>query len=99
MPYVLKSLLGTGACIGLLLLLFMAVTSTVSSSMIAVSSIISFDFYRTYFNPKATDRQTLKVSHWAVVFHGCFIAAWTIMLNYAGANGELQTQGLIALLC
>jgi hypothetical protein len=86
MPYVIYALLGSGASVGMLLLLFMAVTSTVSSSMIAVSSIISYDLYRTYINPKATDRQTVRVSHWGVVFHGVFITGITLALNYGGAN-------------
>ncbi|KUJ10006.1 urea active transporter-like protein [Mollisia scopiformis] len=91
MPYVLRSLLGTGATTGLLVLIFMAVTSTVSSSMIAVSSIISLDFFRTYINPRASDRKTLQVSHWGVVFHGCFMAGFAIMLEYAGATNNWST--------
>lgn len=91
MPYVLKSLLGTGATTGLLVLIFMAVTSTVSSSMIAVSSIISLDFYRTYVNPRASDRRILQVSHLGVVFHGTFMAAFALMLNYAGATSNWST--------
>ncbi|EME40912.1 hypothetical protein DOTSEDRAFT_74460 [Dothistroma septosporum NZE10] len=91
MPYVLESLLGKGATAGLLVLIFMAITSTVSSSMIAVSSIISLDFYRTYFNPKASDKRTLQVSHLGVVFHGCFMAGFAIMLQYAGATNNWST--------
>ncbi|KAI9705232.1 MAG: hypothetical protein M1820_005230 [Bogoriella megaspora] len=91
MPYVLRSLLGTGATTGLLVLIFMAITSTVSSSMIAVSSIISLDFFRTYVNPRASNRQILKVSHWGVVFHGCFMAGFAIMLQYAGATNNWST--------
>ncbi|KAK5220430.1 hypothetical protein LTR72_007052 [Exophiala xenobiotica] len=91
MPYVLRSLLGTGATAGLLVLIFMAITSTVSSSMIAVSSIISLDFFRTYIDPRASDRKTLQVSHWGVVFHGCFMAGFAIMLQYAGATNNWST--------
>ncbi|KAG4033821.1 hypothetical protein MFRU_004g03240 [Monilinia fructicola] len=91
MPYVLRSLLGRGATAGLLVLVFMAITSTVSSSMIAVSSIISLDFFRTYINPHASDRKTLKVSHWGVVFHGLFMAGFAIMLEYAGATNNWST--------
>jgi len=91
MPYVLRSLLGKGATNGLLVLIFMAITSTVSSSMIAVSSIISLDFFRTYINPRASDRKTLQVSHWGVVFHGCFMAGFAIMLQYAGATNNWST--------
>ncbi|KAF1356999.1 SSS family solute:Na+ symporter [Delphinella strobiligena] len=91
MPYVLRSILGKGATTGLLVLVFMAITSTVSSSMIAVSSIISLDFFRTYINPRASDRKTLQVSHWGVVFHGCFMAGFAIMLEYAGATNNWST--------
>lgn len=91
MPYVLRSLLGRGATAGLLVLIFMAITSTVSSSMIAVSSIISQDFFRTYINPRASDRKVLKVSHWGVVFHGIFMAGFAIMLEYAGATNNWST--------
>jgi hypothetical protein len=91
MPYVLRSVLGRGATSGLLVLIFMAITSTVSSSMIAVSSIISFDFFRTYINPRASDRRILQVSHWGVVFHGCFMAGFAIMLEYAGATNNWST--------
>lgn len=91
MPYVLKSLLGTGATEGLLVLIFMAITSTVSSSMIAVSSIISLDFYRTYINPTASDKKTLQVSHIGVIFHGAFMAGFALMLNYAGATNNWST--------
>jgi hypothetical protein len=91
MPYVLRSLLGPGATMGLLVLVFMAITSTVSSSLIAVSSIISLDFFRTYINPRASDRKTLQVSHWGVVFHGFFMAGFAIMLEYAGATNNWST--------
>ena len=91
MPYVLKSLLGRGATAGLLVLIFMAITSTVSSSMIAVSSIISLDFYRTYINPKASDKKTLQVSHIGVILHGAFMAGFALMLNYAGATNNWST--------
>lgn len=88
MPFVLKSLVGTSACVAILVMIFMDITSTVSSSLIAVSSIVSFDFYKTYINKNATDRQILTVSHTGVVVYGFIIAGWTLALNYAGANGN-----------
>lgn len=86
MPYVLKALLGDKAIIGFFFLLFMALTSTISSSMIAVSSILSYDLYKTYLNPKVTDKQLVRVSHLTVVIHGVFITGISIALNYGGAN-------------
>ncbi|KAL4927076.1 sodium:solute symporter family protein [Aspergillus undulatus] len=86
MPYLVKALIGNGGIVAFFVLLFMALTSTVSSSMIAVSSILSFDIYKTYFNPKATDKKLLKASHITVVFHAFFITGISIALNYGGAN-------------
>ncbi|PWY90406.1 hypothetical protein BO94DRAFT_593223 [Aspergillus sclerotioniger CBS 115572] len=86
MPYLVKALLGESGMIAFFVLLFMALTSTVSSSMIAVSSILSFDMYKTYVNPEASDRRLLGVSHLAVVFHAIFITGISIALNYGGAN-------------
>jgi hypothetical protein len=99
MPYVLRSLLGHGATAGLLVLVFMAITSTVSSSVIAVSSIISLDFFRTYINPKASDRKTLSVSHWGVVVHGCFMAGKRTSLPLTpSANQTDKPQGFAIML-
>jgi len=86
MPYVVKTLIGNGGVVSILLLLFMVVNSTVSSSMIAVSSILSFDIYRSYINRNATDKQVVRASHLGVVFHGFFITGIAMALNYGGAN-------------
>lgn len=86
MPYTIQALLGSKGVVAFLVLVFMALTSTVSSSMIAVSSILSFDVYKTYLNPKVTDHKLVKVSHITVVLHGVFMSAIAIALNYGGAN-------------
>ena len=67
-------------------LLFMALTSTISSSMIAVSSILSFDLYKTYINPKVSDKRLVHISHLSVVAHAVFIVAIALALNYGGAD-------------
>ncbi|KAF1952021.1 hypothetical protein CC80DRAFT_552776 [Byssothecium circinans] len=86
MPYTIKALTGNKGIDAFLVLLLMALTSTVSSSMIAVSSILSFDVYKTYINPKASDKKLVRVSHSTVIFHGCFITGVALALNYGGAN-------------
>ncbi len=86
LPYTLKALLGNGACGGLLLGLFLACTSTVSAQMISVSSIMSFDIYRTYIKPEATNKQLIAVSHFGVVFFGLFSAGFSVMLHYVGVD-------------
>ncbi|KAJ5692270.1 hypothetical protein N7462_001693 [Penicillium macrosclerotiorum] len=86
MPFTIKALIGDKGIIGFFFLLFMALTSTVSSSMIAVSSILSYDVYKTYLNPKVTDKRLVKVSHLTVIIHGIFITGISIAMNYGGAN-------------
>ncbi|KAF9889844.1 hypothetical protein FE257_006934 [Aspergillus nanangensis] len=86
MPYAIQATVGEKGVVAFLVMVFMALTSTVSSSMIAVSSIISFDLYKTYINPHASDKRLIRVSHLAVVFHAVFITVFSIILNYGGAN-------------
>lgn len=86
MPYTVKALIGDHGIVAFFVLLFMALTSTISSSMIAVSSILSFDVYKTYINTKANDKLLLKASHIAVVAHAVFITGVSIALNYGGAD-------------
>jgi hypothetical protein len=86
MPYTVKALIGDKGIVAFFVLLFMALTSTISSSMIAVSSILSFDVYKTYINPKASDKKLVQVSHLTVMLHGAFITGIALALNYGGAN-------------
>ena len=61
---------GKGGGIMITIMLFMAITSTGSAEQIAVSSLIAYDIYKKYINPKATGEQILKVSElqsWASV--------------------------------
>ncbi|KAL8822704.1 MAG: hypothetical protein Q9191_006560 [Dirinaria sp. TL-2023a] len=64
----------------------MAVTSTLSAQVIAVSSIISFDIYRTYINKRATDGDVIRWSHYGVVLFGVFSAAFSTALHYGGVD-------------
>lgn len=86
MPYVVKALIGRSGIIAFFILLFMALTSTISSSMIAVSSILSFDLYKTYINPKVSDKRLVHISHLAVILHAVLIVAISLILNYGGAD-------------
>jgi Na+/proline symporter len=48
LPYAAVALMGSGGAICALLIVFMAVTSALSSELIAVSSIFTYDIYQTY---------------------------------------------------
>jgi Na+/proline symporter len=50
-PFATVALPGKPGSIALLLILFMAVTSSSSSELIAISSILTFDVYKMYIKP------------------------------------------------
>lgn len=65
---------------------YRAVTSAGSSELIAVSSLCTYDIYRTYINPDATGKQILKVSRGVVLGFRCFMGILAVMLNKAGVS-------------
>jgi hypothetical protein len=66
--------------------LTMAILSTGSAECIAVSSLIAYDIYRTYFKPEATGKQILMVSRVFVVFWAVIMAVASIVLNEIGVG-------------
>lgn len=55
-PAVAVHIMGTGGAVLVLLMLFMAVTSTGSAEQIAVSSLFAYDVYKEYINKDATGK-------------------------------------------
>ena len=86
LPYAAVALLGRGGAIATLLIVFMAVTSATSSELIAVSSIFTYDFYRTYVKPDASGRRLIYISHVVVVGYALFISSFSVGLYYAGIS-------------
>lgn len=65
---VLAKVLGSGGAFILLLQLFMAITSTGSAEIIAVSSILTYDVYYEYLNPELKSRRlSLKKMFYSAV--------------------------------
>ncbi|KAJ5989830.1 hypothetical protein N7522_010037 [Penicillium canescens] len=86
LPYAAITMAGKGGAAAVLLMTFMACTSTLSAQVIAVSSILSFDVYREYFKRKATDRDLIRSSHFGVIFFAAFSAGFSTMLHYVGID-------------
>ncbi|KAL0257672.1 hypothetical protein SLS55_006835 [Diplodia seriata] len=87
LPYAFMAVAGRGAgaaCV--LLITFMAVTSTLSAQLIAVSSILAFDVYRTYMRPSATDADVIRASHAGVVAFAVVAAAFSTLLHGVGID-------------
>ncbi|KKA26285.1 hypothetical protein TD95_000082 [Thielaviopsis punctulata] len=86
LPYAAVALLGKGGAAASLLMVFMAVTSATSAELIAVSSILTYDCYRTYFNPLAAGKNLIYMSHCIVVAYAVFICSFSVGLHYAGIS-------------
>lgn len=86
LPYAAIAIAGKGGATAVLLMTFMAVTSTLSAQVIAVSSILSFDVYRLYFKKAASDRDIIRASHLGVIFFAAFSAGFSTMLHYVGID-------------
>ena len=75
-PAAAIGLLGPSGGTAIIVMLTMAILSTGSAECIAVSSLMSYDIYRTYFNPEASGSQILKISR-------VFVLAWALVMAIA----------------
>ena len=85
-PFAATALLGTGGAVALLIVLFMAVTSCASAELIAVSSILTFDIYKTYVKPSATPKQLIFVAHMGIGIWGLVMAVVACIWNLIGID-------------
>ncbi|PWY93108.1 solute symporter family transporter [Aspergillus sclerotioniger CBS 115572] len=85
-PATAITLLGKGGAVLMLILLFMAVTSSTSAELIAVSSLLTFDVYKTYIRPNTDSATLVRVSHWGIVIYAIILAAFCCILNAAGVS-------------
>ncbi|RNJ77485.1 MAG: urea active transporter [Nitrosopumilus sp. H8] len=85
-PAAATALMGEIGAIMVLTMLFMAVTSAGSAELIAVSSLITYDIYRTYKNPNATGKQLVKVSRVTIVGFGLGMGGLAVILLGLGLS-------------
>ncbi|KAF4463224.1 DUR3-Urea permease [Fusarium albosuccineum] len=106
LPYVAVAVAGKGGAVAVLLMTFMAVTSTLSAQILAVSSVLTFDIYRVYLNRESTNEQVIRWGHIGVVLFGVVAAGFTAMFHYIGVDmgwtlymlGVLTCPGVIPLI-
>ncbi|KAK2814124.1 hypothetical protein FQN50_000528 [Emmonsiellopsis sp. PD_5] len=96
-PFAAAALLGKNGAMAMLITLFMAVTSSSSAELIAVSSIATFDIYKAYIKPEATPNQLIFVSHIMICAFGVLMAGIACIWNVIGIDlGWLYyTMGLL----
>ena len=85
-PAAASVLMGEVGAVLVLTMLFMAVTSAGSAELIAVSSLITYDVYRTYKNPNASGKKLLKVSRATIVGFGIGMGGLAVILLSMGLS-------------
>jgi Na+/proline symporter len=85
-PAAASVMMGEIGAIMVLVMLFMAVTSAGSAELIAVSSLITYDVYRTYKNPNADGKTLLKVSRGTIVAFGLGMGGLAVVLLGMGLS-------------
>lgn len=85
-PGAAHDLMGKNGASLVLVMLFMAVTSSGASEQIAVSSLIAYDVYRTYFNPNCSGQQVIFLSRVVIVTYGLLMGGFGIALHHIRVN-------------
>ena len=95
-------LLGRGGAILMVIMLFMAVTSSGSAELVAVSSLFTYDVYRTYINPNATGALPARLPvlvcciaqapEQGVLLHEAWLVEYVSIIMSMGALDRLITQ-------
>ncbi|KAK2608438.1 urea active transporter [Conoideocrella luteorostrata] len=86
LPYAAVALLGKSGAAATLILIFLAVTSSFNSELVATSSIFTYDVYRTYFNPSASGKRLIWMSHICMVAFAAVICGVSVGLWYNGIS-------------
>ena len=93
LPAAAIALLGKSGGIASLIMVLMACTSAMSSQLMAVGSIITYDIYRTYFNPTANGKKLIYVSYVSLLLFGFLMSLLSIGLYYISISmGYLYTM-------
>lgn len=88
-PAVATHLMGKGGSVLILVMLFMAVTSTGAAEQIAVSSLVAYDIYvpiRRHMGHNPTGKEIILVSRIAIVAFGLLMGVLGIALNAIGVS-------------
>lgn len=80
-PATAVHLMGRHGAVAMLIMVFSAVTSSGAAEMIAVSSIISYDVYRTYINPTCSGSRIIFVSRVSILCYGFLMGLVGIVFN------------------
>lgn len=83
-PTAAAVLMGDIGAILILTIVFTAVTAAGSSQLVSVSSLVTYDVFRTYMNPSATGRQLMRVSRYTILIFGMGMGVLASILFHLG---------------
>ena len=86
LPLATKTIIGKGGIAIIIIIVFIAITLSFSAEIIAYTSIIIFNIYQPYINPKADNKQLKLILHISFIFFTIFLALFAIVLNYSGIS-------------
>lgn len=69
-PTAAADLMGDLGAILILTIIFTAVTAAGSSQLVSVSSLMTYDVFRTYLKPSATGRELIRISRFTILTFG-----------------------------
>lgn len=85
-PTAASVLMGDVGAILILTIIFTAVTAAGSSQLVSVSSLATYDVYRTYMKPSATGRQLIRVSRYTILLFGMGMGLLALALLHIGLS-------------
>lgn len=85
-PTAAVDIMGDVGAILILAIVFTAVTAAGSSQLVSVSSLMTYDVFRTYLKPSATGRQLIRVSRFAILLFGVGMGILGSMLFQLGVS-------------
>lgn len=84
MPYAAAAMMGNGGVVAILLMVFMAVTSAMSSETVATTALVTYNIYQAYIKPNASGRNLLYFSHFITVGFAIFCSSIAVAFNHGG---------------
>ena len=83
-PTAAANLMGDIGAILILTIVFTAVTAAGSSQLVSVSSLITYDVFRTYVKPSSSGRELIRVSRFAILVFGVGMGVLASLLFHSG---------------
>ena len=83
-PTTATNLMGDFGAILILTIIFTAVTAAGSSQLVSVSSLVTYDIFRTYLKPSSSGRQLMRVSRFTILGFGMGMGLLASILFHSG---------------